>query len=222
MGARLGSLNDCDRTRITPPTFQALANYFTMPIVLSGPFHQRFCFTVYREVVAGSSITSLLRRCGPSHIADFIMSVYIFAIQRMACGRTIAYFFKKFLKRLKAKLNPSAAVVGISRIIRIIATFSSIVKCNTFGRVTHSVGAVHLASYFFLQTSAGLRLPVTQIPCAYFSNLTARAGTPPYWVIVLRGIACISKNRQSTVLHACTVNKLCVGRNRGKGKSHNG
>jgi hypothetical protein len=77
-------------------------------------------------------------RC-PSHIAGLVVTVTIFAIERVMRGWLETHFRKELLKRIKAKFNTPAAVDVVSTILGVITPLLSRCKGPVFRRTAHAV-----------------------------------------------------------------------------------
>ena len=130
-----------------------------------------------------SAIDMLLIFGRPSHVARLVMSIIIFAIQRMLFRRSQAHFLQKLLKRIEQKFDATTAVVVVITYFGIGAALQSVLIRSVFGGMIAlscvTVRHVHQISNILVTAAARLALAVKQLIGPNGSEIAAGADAHP-------------------------------------------
>ncbi len=104
------------------------------------PFCKTASLPLVRQQAACSPISSLLFPRSPFAVGFFVVSIVIFAFNRMLHRRARSHVFVKCLERMPslAYANASSAVAGVS-LCRVVATLVNLLPYRVFRSSAHSV-----------------------------------------------------------------------------------
>lgn len=125
------------------------------------PFHQYIGFAVMREMNAILFVMGLLQRRRPFHITNLVMTVYVFAVERMFSRRLFAKMFKKLVKTSKSELNSSSAVMGVPISFRVGASIQGRIVRRIFSRSAHLVRSA-LVQFIGFEASTAFSIATEQ------------------------------------------------------------
>lgn len=200
------------------------STFITPPVVSAGKYRihvvQGECFYPFRggltdaincEKSVISFIATLLCWCGPVNIAHLIVSVIIFAIQRVSGRWAFTNFGVKLLERIKAKFNAASAIswiafgvficaTGFGRpIYGILCSVRSAVRSVTFGRTLTPIA------------SARLNFPAFQMSPPDCLDSVTLTFTPPRRAAVAQ-FTRVTSNKESPETTASKINKSRITR----------
>lgn len=197
-----------DSAGITKSPLQPPTDSLGWNVVLLRPFSQDADFPVYGHIVVSSSVARLFLWCRPSHIANFIMSVYVYSIQRMLRSGLLANMTNELKERGKPKLNSTSPIVSIPKGIFVCASFFSVTIGIKLRGFTHSV--YKSTARFISITSTGFSRTLSQITSCGFYSCTANTTTPPKRPLISQRFARETKNSQTVIGVTRFVDKLWV------------
>jgi hypothetical protein len=155
-----------------------------------------------------SSVLVLLSLCSPSDVTWFVVSVHVNSIKRMLWRWSETDFLQECLKRIKAKLNASLAIIRKAFIARITTALSSMRPRAMFCRIRHSMTKRLFARPFDPQTAAGTCMGVFEIRCEENFNAPASAHTLPKGVPVLASSGVFDNLQASELLPGQVDNRF--------------
>ncbi len=146
------------------------------------PFQSTLRLIIHGYQVISTCIASLLFFCRPSHVALFVMSVFVVGkpIQGMFGGRFTTYLCQKFWIRCKAKLNTTFAIFLITRATLIFASAFSGSISKIFRRLPISVSGCSLFGRLITITATRSRMLFHQISTVYGTPVSALAEAVPH------------------------------------------
>ena len=160
-----------------------LANaYFVSPIRHT----MSFAIKGYHMIKSGVSSLFLFR--SPSAIRLFIMSVYVYAVNRsLHYSKFLNMFFvrfihiiSKFFKRIPKTLNSSSTVNAIFRSFGVITPLFYSSESHIKSRIPHSVGSLSVAKHAFGITTARFGLTTPQFTSGRKTNFPTITKTFPF------------------------------------------
>lgn len=167
----------------------------------------------------GTNISSLLSFGDPTDVARLVMTVIIFAIDRVFSAWSATDSFEKMLKRRKAKLNTAPTIILESWTVGIGASLFrrsiNAIFRRPLGLQSFTVSDRAGAEEFGCQAPA--RSLVLQFISTYFTYLSTGAFAPP--TLSVTPFTRIAKNGQAVAKLSCQVYERATRWNRLKNNS---
>ncbi len=99
----------------------------------SGAKTTYFSYVIVRQLKR-ASISILLYNIFPANIAFFVMPIVIYSTNGVLVGWSPSQFLKPLFKTCEEKFNSAPAVIGISRVTRVLTTVAGPLPCGVFRR----------------------------------------------------------------------------------------
>lgn len=177
--AAIRILGQRDGARQTPSHSKPTSNATRFKTHAPTPFSFNKSFTAIYKYDVIAFVLPLRNIVRPSNVTDFVMTIYINTIKRMAWRRFAPNAFQKFSKRGKAKFNTTTAVPIESGVIGIITSSLSSLKTSKF-RGWRFISGLAVrnglnASKFNVQTSARFSMSSSEVGATYLTESATRA-----------------------------------------------
>lgn len=171
--------------------FYSFINYQSVYACFFRPIKAGHGFTLRGYQNIRAFVIGLLGWGRPSDVSDFVMTIYVFAFNRMFGRWFSPDFRKKFLERIETKFDAASAVMFITFIVRLRATFFrrfiGYQFCGSRISARFAVCRRCFRNSVFAITTARLRIFATQTTTWNGDSIAAFADTQPLSILPFVG-----------------------------------
>lgn len=177
-----------------------------------GPFRHCFGDSVQGEKPIITSISTLLKPCGPTTIRRLVVSIVINAIKRMVCARTWSHISDEILKCLPSFAHgySASAVAKVVRSVRVATSVHHQTPNTIFGCLSLAVTDAAEPLVFNHPAAATRNSPIAQKNALSDVLVSAVAKAYPSRPSLLRAIRVETEHTKSSELLPCNVLKITV------------
>lgn len=165
-----------------PAMIEPSAQSCVMNASFVGPIFQNHASPLKFKPSISACISRLLIRGLPTAIPRLVISVVVFATDRMSQGRTAAHVFQKRRETIApflAHLDATAAIVLVSCRIRSMASVFGVLPSGVFSRFVIAMLRHLFLGGLITKAAAALRFRERKAAAFYFSEYPAGATTYP-------------------------------------------
>jgi hypothetical protein len=196
-------------TAVAPSATAALIYEFVRSIKFDSPFRLAFGYSIDGKKSAISSISCLFGPSSPANVSSFIVAVYVNAVKAVFFGWLSANLPKKILIGRKTEFNPTATVMGKSRISGVLASrFSKAIRFVLRGGLAFAVCCKVSFHHVFMKTATGQGVSIPDMSAGGSKHIATIALTEP------TEFADIPHNHHSAISIPKNVNEFTVSGNR--------